>query len=152
MKSPFYVFLFMFFSIAAYSQEKSLEDKAIIKSIEVLFEGMQKSDTLLLNTVLDKDISFKSVNLLSSIPQLTAHTRTDFYKTLAQMKTMNLDWKEELLGYEIQRDKELAQVWTPYIFYINGEKSHCGANSFHLVKQRGIWVIHSVFDSRRKCD
>jgi hypothetical protein len=41
-------------------------------------------------------------------------------------------------------------VWTPYRFIFNGKFSHCGVNSFTLVKLNGEWKINYVIDTRRK--
>ena len=47
-------------------------------------------------------------------------------------------------------DGKLAQVWVPYHFYLNGMLSHCGANSFQLMKENEDWKIISILDTRRK--
>ncbi len=38
----------------------------------------------------------------------------------------------------------LAQVWTPYDFYVDGEFSHCGVDSFTLIKTPEGWTVSSV--------
>ena len=53
----------------------------------------------------------------------------------------------------IHIDSELASVWTPYRLYVNGKFIHCGADSFQLVKRKGVWKISHLIDTRRKnCD
>jgi hypothetical protein len=44
----------------------------------------------------------------------------------------------------------MAAAWTPYRFYRNGEFSHCGVNSFQLVKMAEGWKIVYIIDTRRK--
>jgi hypothetical protein len=39
----------------------------------------------------------------------------------------------------IKVDGPLAIAWTPYNFYYNGQLSHCGVNSFQLVRLNGEW-------------
>jgi hypothetical protein len=46
-------------------------------------------------------------------------------------------------------DGELATVWTPYVFYLRGQKDHCGVNAFTLVKLNGTWQIQGIIDTRR---
>ena len=43
---------------------------------------------------------------------------------------------------------------TPYKFYVGEKFSHCGVNSFQLVKIRGEWKIQYIIDTRRRqnCD
>ncbi|HUH33176.1 MAG TPA: hypothetical protein VLZ28_04430, partial [Daejeonella sp.] len=47
-------------------------------------------------------------------------------------------------------DDNLASVWTSYQFYIGDKFSHCGVNSFQLVKGKEGWKIVYLIDTRRK--
>jgi hypothetical protein len=38
----------------------------------------------------------------------------------------------------------LAVVWTPYEFLRDGKTSHCGIDSFEMVKQQGQWRIGNI--------
>ena len=44
----------------------------------------------------------------------------------------------------------MANVWTAYSFYFDGKFSHCGVNSFQLLKEAGEWKIFYLVDTRRK--
>lgn len=58
---------------------------------------------------------------------------------------------DERIQFEtIKIDGPLAIVWTPYKFYYKGQFSHCGANSFQLVRLQGTWKIQYLIDTRRK--
>jgi len=59
-------------------------------------------------------------------------------------------WLEKLLYFDINIDGNLASVWTPYEFYVNGSFSHCGSNSFQLFKNNGNWEIIFLVDTRRR--
>ena len=50
----------------------------------------------------------------------------------------------------VKTDAALAIVWTPYQFYLNGNFSHCGVNSFQLVRFNGQWKIQYLIDTRRR--
>ncbi|HMK04567.1 MAG TPA: nuclear transport factor 2 family protein [Ferruginibacter sp.] len=50
----------------------------------------------------------------------------------------------------IKIDGPLAIAWTPYKFYFNGNFSHCGVNSFQLVRFKNEWRIQYLIDTRRK--
>lgn len=36
---------------------------------------------------------------------------------------------------------DMAQIWGPYAFRVDGEISHCGINSLSLVKREGKWMV-----------
>lgn len=58
---------------------------------------------------------------------------------------------DERITFEFIRiDRLLAQVWAPYQFYFNGQFSHCGVNSFQLVRFHDGWKIQYIIDTRRK--
>ena len=58
---------------------------------------------------------------------------------------------DERIQFEtIKIDGPLAIVWTPYKFYYEGKFSHCGVNSFQLVRINGEWRIQYLIDTRRK--
>ncbi|MBR9791976.1 MAG: hypothetical protein GYB58_09550 [Gammaproteobacteria bacterium] len=54
---------------------------------------------------------------------------------------------EKLLAVTVQQSDNLAAVWTPYVFYLDGKLSHCGVNSFQLVKTGPDWKIHNLIDN-----
>ena len=59
---------------------------------------------------------------------------------------------ERLLSYNFQFDSNLANVWTPYEFWLNDQFSHCGVNSFQLFNKAGKWEIIYIIDTRRRQD
>lgn len=61
---------------------------------------------------------------------------------------------ERIVFDVVKVDGPLATAWTPFKFYYNGVFSHCGVNSFQMVRIQGKWKIHFLIDTRRKqaCD
>lgn len=57
---------------------------------------------------------------------------------------------EQIVFETIKVDGPLALVWTPYKFYYNGQFSHCGVNSFQLVRFKEGWKIQYLVDTRRR--
>jgi hypothetical protein len=58
---------------------------------------------------------------------------------------------DERISFDVvQVDGPLAIAWTSYKFYLSGQFSHCGVNSFQLVRQSGQWKIQYLIDTRRK--
>jgi hypothetical protein len=52
----------------------------------------------------------------------------------------------------VKADGALAVAWTPYKFYYKGNFSHCGIDSYQLVRINGIWKIQYLIDTRRKAN
>lgn len=121
------------------------QNQDIEKPIRNLFLGMKNADSELVksafseNAVLQtitKDGTVKSDNIQEFVASVSKFTKGD------------LD--ERIIVEAIHTDGNLASVFTPYSFYLKGKLSHCGANSFQLVKQNNEWKIQYIIDTRRK--
>lgn len=50
----------------------------------------------------------------------------------------------------VRIDRDLAVVWAPFEFLVDGKVDHCGTDLFTLVRADGRWVIASVADTGTK--
>jgi ketosteroid isomerase-like protein len=68
-----------------------------------------------------------------------------------QIAGLPVNAADERISFEtIKIDGPMAAAWTPYSFYLNGKFSHCGVNSFQLVRLNGSWKIQYIIDTRRR--
>lgn len=139
-----FILLFFGFSFSISAQEKEIK-----QSISVFFEGLQSADTLKIQSVCHKEMKLQSIMEKNSVGNLSFETNSEFYKSIASIPK-NLKIEERILDYKIQIDNSMAQVWTPYEFYIDGKLSHIGTNSFTLLLENNIWKIVHIIDTRRK--
>ena len=75
----------------------------------------------------------------------TNEVRTSDLKKFAEYvgkETKHLD--EQIFNITVRESGNLASAWTPFAFYIDKKLSHCGVNSFQLVKNKGEWKIQSL--------
>lgn len=143
----FYIFLFLASTTQAQNNLTPIEAKQIITTF---FEGFHKADTLIMQRVMHNDMVLQTAYTNNNGDYLVENTGIKvFLQTIANRK-QNQVWEEKLLDYKIQIDGNLAHVWTPYEFWYNGNFSHCGANSFTLVKTESGWKILHLIDSRRR--
>ena len=73
---------------------------------------------------------------------------SDFVEQIGKAKKDSLD--ERITFETVKIDGPLAIAWTPYKFYYAGNFSHCGVNSFQLVRINGRWKIQFLIDTRRR--
>ncbi len=116
----------------------------IEKPVRTLFTAMKNADAELLKSV------FSETAILQTITKdgVKNEDINDFIASVSKMQKNDLD--ERFTIEAIHADGELASVFTPYSFYFKDKFSHCGANSFQLVKQNGEWKIQYLIDTRRK--
>jgi hypothetical protein len=117
----------------------------IEKPVRNLFAGMKNADAQLVKS------AFSDTAILQTITKdsVKSESLNDFINTVSKMGKNALD--ERITIEAIHTDGNLASVFTPYTFYFRGKFSHCGANSFQLIKQQnGEWKIQYLIDTRRK--
>jgi hypothetical protein len=81
-------------------------------------------------------------------PIVQTGSLNDFSSFVGKQKKGAAD--ERIKIESIKIDADLATVWTPYQFYYQEKFSHCGVNTFTLVRQKGEWKINYIIDTRRK--
>jgi hypothetical protein len=128
---------------------QSSQDEAAVKStVNRLFEGMQKADSTILKPLFTPTARLQTVVNKQGEIAVNDDGIGKFISSIGKAKAGTLD--ERLASMEIKIDGELATAWTPYVFYRQDQKSHCGVNAFTLVKMNGSWKIQTIIDTRRK--
>ncbi|MDF0488946.1 nuclear transport factor 2 family protein [Sphingomonas sp. H39-1-10] len=63
-------------------------------------------------------------------------------------------WDERISDPAIESDGDIAMVWAPYTFRVNGKVHHCGTDHFDLIREGGVWKIANASWSSRTtgCD
>ncbi|MEZ4778625.1 MAG: nuclear transport factor 2 family protein [Flavobacteriaceae bacterium] len=140
---------FLFFSIATFGQN-SFSEEAAKQLVTTFFEGFHKGDTLLMKSVMVENLPNQTVfTTKQGEAKVMDGNMSEFLKAIASRPADQI-WEEKLLDYKVQIDGNLAHVWTPYEFWLNGTFSHCGANAFTLAKTETGWKILHLIDSRRR--
>lgn len=134
-------------SVALFKANDTVQIKYCIQRF---FEGLEGQDTVKLKEAMYSELSLKTIieNIAEKKERFVVESREELIQIVAKKRTVTLD--EKLLSMHIFIDGRLASVWTPYEFYINGQPSHRGANSFQLVKTNKGWQIFSIVDTRHR--
>jgi hypothetical protein len=144
MKKFIYLLVFLIsFSAKAQTAEDSV--KAIInKLFAAMKDANSKSllecfaDTAILQTIVEKDGQV----------EVRAESLKEFADFVA---TQSQGAADERITFDmVKADGALATAWTPYQFYYKGQFSHCGVDSYQLVRINGHWKIQYLIDTRRK--
>ena len=147
----FYIIITFLFSGFVFSQTD--QEYKVKYAIDTFFEGFHQSDSLKMKSVMHLSMTLQSIqpNDRGEVTLLNQNIPS-FLKLVTQYAKLR-NWEEELQSYVFNIDGNLAQVWCPYKFYLNGMLSHCGANSIQLFYENKEWKIVSILDTRRKnCD
>lgn len=115
--------------------------------LQGFFIAMKKKDSATIQQAFHVDAVMQTVIQEGAIAKLGTNDVSDFLKRIG---TSEVELDERLLAYSIQVDGLLAHAWTPYEFFVDGKFSHCGVNSFQLIRAAEGWQITHVIDTRRK--
>lgn len=129
------------------------DEDAIKKIINTFFEGMETNDTVKIRSTIDKTCFLKTVMLTKSGATAVEEEKLEnFLEQVIKFKDVKV--KEVLLSFDIKLDGVMATAWTPYKIYFNDQFSHCGVNSFTMIKRGSDWKILGIIDTRRRqgCD
>lgn len=142
----FFLVLLVTTNVSA-QMDETIKVKAII---DTFFEGFHKQDSLIIMQVISNDIIMQSIGKdREGLIKIRNEKFDDFLKSVLSIPE-DKKFEEKLLDYIIKVDGNMANVWMPYEFWINGEISHCGVNSFQLFNDNGRWKIIYIIDTRRK--
>ena len=136
------ILIFLLFSLVCSAQ--SNEKEQVKSAINQFFDGFKKADSALVKNAFTKTVVLQTITKTGEVKN---EDLTAFARQIAQMKPSDLD--ERISFSEILIDGNLASVWMPYEFYFQGKFSHCGVNSFQLVKVNDLWKIQYIIDTRR---
>ena len=141
--------LFILF-IMLNSNAQTSENENVKATVIEFFKAFHKQDTTALKTMAKGNIKMQSINVnREGKVILVDNDYYDFLKSIASI-SKNLKFEEKLLDFTIKVDGNMANVWTPYEFWYEDTLSHCGVNSFQLMKAEDKWVIIYLVDTRRR--
>jgi hypothetical protein len=131
------------------SAQNNSEEAAIKEVIATFFKGLHNGDSAVVSKTFHKDIKIQTTSTQKENKVLVTESKTKLLTGIATKNPAHV-YFEKLLAINVQTDGNLASVWTPYEFYFNGTFSHCGANSFQLFNNNGLWQITYLIDMRRR--
>jgi hypothetical protein len=130
------------------SSARAQNDESGVKAvINQLFDGMKRSDTAAIRNAFAATPVLQTVMERKGRTWIESEPLDSFLVAIARPHTAIY---EERISFDLIRvDGSLAIAWTPYKFYVGDKFSHCGVDSYQLVKINGSWKIQYLIDTRR---
>ena len=141
--------LLLFTGISATSQEMA-GDASVRQTIEAFFSAFHQQDSTVLRDLVHSSVVVQSIstNTEGEI-KIATESFDNFLKSIISIPETT-KFEEKLHSFDIRINGALANVIKPYSFYVNGNLSHCGVNSFQLFKDSWEWKIIYIADTRIK--
>jgi len=114
------------------------EEKAIVAAIQKVFDGMAAHNAGMIRSAVTDDARLTRVRgdqpAASMAGEQFAHAIEG-----NQARLLERMWEPKIMV-----SGRLAAVWAPYDFHSDGKLTHCGIDSFLLVKGADGWKIASI--------
>src|SRR3984957_18748113 len=120
------------------------QDSSVLSPIDAMFQGMTDR-----NPAAIKAAALPGTMLIlmrdGKPEQMTIETFADHLNKPSKTRI------EELIHDPLIRmDKDLAMVWAPFEFLVDGTPDHGGTDLFNLVRTYGKWLIAGIADTGTK--
>lgn len=110
--------------------------------VQKLFDAMAARDALAAKELFVPDAGLFSLGKNGKPNRMPLQ---DFLDAIGSGKAV---WKERIWDANVLVHGPIAVVWAPYDFHNNGSFSHCGYDSFSLLKTAAGWKITYISDTR----
>ena len=122
----------------------SSEQQAVLAPVQQMFDGMTKRDA----ATIKKPVLAGGVMVLMRDGKPARMTFEEFADRVGKPGTTKIE--ERIHDPLVRIDNDLAVVWAPFEFLVDGKVDHCGTDLFNLVRVDGQWIIAGVADTGRK--
>ena len=130
--------------LATRALAQSAEEQAVLQPIHAMFDGMSKRDAA----------AIKAPTLPGGTMVLMRDGKPAqmTFEAFAERvgKPGKAQIEERIHDPLVRIDNDLAVVWAPFDFLVDGKVDHCGTDLFNLVRVDGKWIIASVADTGTK--
>ena len=123
------------------------EEAQVMAPVTALLAGISARDAAAIGRALRADAT------ATAAAEKPDGTRTVTHSTRAELLARFAPgperYDERLHDPAIEVDGDIAMVWAPYTFTINGTLHHCGYDHFDLVREGGRWLVQNITWSSR---
>lgn len=143
MKAPTLLITLSLFFCSAFGQSAKSEDKGAAAKealgvVNKLFDAMRAKDADAMRALFSAEGQLAATQRRNGEPSVRVFNGEAFAKLIIETKGV---LKERMYKPETLVNGDLAIVRGRYGFYVDDRFSHCGMNSFHLMRMADGWKI-----------
>jgi len=134
--------------LRAAAQSPSDRD-AVLAAMQVFFDTMTARDVEGARGILVPQGRFHVIDTLKPGTEPRSFANEEYF---AQLQASKQTMRERIWNPDVRVHGSIANVWTPYDFWIDGKLSHCGVDAFNLIKTDKGWKIAGgVYTIEKAC-
>jgi hypothetical protein len=119
------------------------DQHAILAPINLFYDGLANRNPSSIEASAIPGATFVSM-------QYGTLEQTTFEQVAQRVGTGTTHIEERIHDPLVRVDNDLAMVWAPFEFRIDGKLDHCGTDLYSLVHNDGKWLIGSLAATLRK--
>jgi hypothetical protein len=124
--------------IAGLAAAETPDEKEVVEVAQRLFDAMAAKDADAARAMALPEARHISLRANGTV---TVSTHEQFAARLASAKGQ---WMERMWNPKVLVHGGVAEVWAEYDFHLDGKFSHCGVDSFHMVKTGAGWKMSEI--------
>ena len=142
VRPPYLLFLvFLVFLVAAGPAHAQSEEEAVLAVAQQVFDGINtRNGDLIREAMLPEGVIVSTVTR-NGVPMVRTETAAQM---ASQVESTERDFHERMFETSVQIQDGVALVWATYDFHVDGAFSHCGVDTFSLVKTAEGWKVASL--------
>jgi Domain of unknown function (DUF4440) len=121
---------------------RAADDGSPVAVAQKLFHAMKTHDGAAVSTLFVPGLTLSSVDANGKVSVTSGE---DFAKRVASSKA---EWLERIWDPKVLEHGSIAVVWAEYDFHLNGKFSHCGIDTFTMLKGDTGWKIAGLSFTR----
>lgn len=123
------------------------DERAVLATVERLLAGINARDAAAIGATLRAE---GGATVVTQAADGSATVRyTAWPELLARFQPGADTFDERISSPAVEIDGNVAMVWAPYVFRLNGKVHHCGTDHFSLVREGGTWKIAGLSWNQR---
>ncbi len=124
------------------------DKEEVRKVVEGFFEAFHKQDSIAMKSFVADEVLLQTTGRNKEGKTMFRSSPIEkLYESIVSIPD-SVQFEEKLTSWSIQVDRTMANAWVGYEFWLNGNFSHCGINSFQMVNFDGEWKIIYLIDTR----
>jgi len=135
---------------AAGTTQDAADREAVLKIVQAFFDSMTARDVEGARKILVPRGLFYGMDMRKPNADPVSFSVEEYFERLLQSKSTN---RERIWNPDVRVRGSIATVWAPYDFWADSKYSHCGVDSFDLIRTGEGWKITgAVFTMEARCE
>jgi hypothetical protein len=122
------------------------QEAGVREAVAQIFRGMREANPDMVRAVFASEARFAIIDTREGPGTIRSQSVAGWLDAIGGSEGK---WDEQVYDVQVLVDGDVASVWAPFTFYLDGKISHCGINSIEFLKDGDGWKVTQLSDTRR---